>query len=688
MFKAGPERMPLRYLGKLLAVGAALLAAPGVARAFDAQGHLVIEALAYRSLVEGSDGQPPRPDVLRDLINDGALVPPICFGRGLKPPKECRRAASENPLLEWPQPLTDRPDNNYRRQFSEAGQCVHFMGMLGDEASKPLKGRHVPRALATTAFVRCSNMLDDLLRQVVVLGGVGTRGSGYGLYELMHSVTDSFSYAHTERKPGTHQIDFLRVWGPIGTLAMSRLSDYFAESPLQHDADDPRDSAYVRNFAEINGRPCKELTTLPYTVPNACLSEEGDLARQALVELLVVVRDLRKAQRDSPPATPTEPQKSEAWRTFKARWFTPVNACEGQECQAKQPAELVQPSGLLLGAGATFNPSRAFYDVTAHARLIEWSQQLSPFVLGLGVEAGYRRDYGTPANLGLVGAGLILELPFDRRSALGFSPLAGRHTFGGPGAGWEIVTQLLQYEFHATENISISVLAPIEIDWRQVRVDWSFGLVLGYTPSRKSVAGGHLIRGPDEEAERHDDQWAPEPLWYGRLKGREPTWFVFIDATPIPISSPDSSAVGGLWALGGRLMWDRDPWGGHLATSFGGSLEAGIRNTSYDTSYLTAAAAVELRWYFVKSVGLSVVPVRVEGGPKVRGIAVDDTAPGVHGSPPGQYYLQAGTRIGLTLTAGMVDLLLQAPTLAWQSHPFSTGEILTLRVELRVSPSD
>jgi hypothetical protein len=679
--------MPVRDRSALLALGAALLAVPGASRAFTAQGHVVIEALAYRSLLEGREGQPPRPEVLRDLINDGALVPPICFGREPDPPRECRTVASENPLLEWPQPLTDRPDNNYSRQFTSPGQCVHFMGVLDDEASAPLKGRHVPRALATTALARCSNLLDDIVRQVVVVGGVATRESGYGLYELMHAVTDSFSHAHAERKPGTHQIDFLRVWGPIGTLALSRLSDYYADSPLQHDADDARDSAYLRNFAEVNGRPCKDLTELPYTVPYACLSEEGDLARQALVELLVLVRDLRRAQLASPPGPATEPLKSEAWKTFKARWFTPVNPCEGAECQARQPAELVQASGLLLGAAATFNPSRAFYDVTAHVRLIQWSQQASPFVFGLGAGAGYRRDYGTAANLGVVGAGLILEMPFDRRSAIGFSPLAGRYIFGGSQGGWELFTQALQYEFHSTENVSISLLGPIEVDWRRVSVDWSFGVVVGYTPSRKSVGGGPLIRPPREAVERHDDQWAPEPLWYGRLKGRETTLFLFVDATPIPQSSPGGNSVpGGLAALGARLMWDRDPWGGRLPTAYGGSLEIGLRSTSSDNSYLTVAGAVELRWYFTRSLGLSFVPVRVEGGPKVRGIAVSDAAPGVHGSPPGQYFLQGGSRLGLALSAGMIDLLVQLPTLAWQASPFNTGEILSLRLGLRVTP--
>ena len=85
--KAPPLEVPCRRA--LLAVAAsALLAAPALG--FDSKGHNVIEATAYRSLVEGHDGQPPRPDVLRDLINDGALDAPWCFGRGGSPPGDCR----------------------------------------------------------------------------------------------------------------------------------------------------------------------------------------------------------------------------------------------------------------------------------------------------------------------------------------------------------------------------------------------------------------------------------------------------------------------------------------------------------------------------------------------------------------------------------------------------------------------
>ena len=76
-------------------VATSCLASP--AFAWESKGHTVIEALAYRTLVEGHRGAPPRPDVLRDLINDGALAPPWCFGRGDDPPADCRSAPASEP---------------------------------------------------------------------------------------------------------------------------------------------------------------------------------------------------------------------------------------------------------------------------------------------------------------------------------------------------------------------------------------------------------------------------------------------------------------------------------------------------------------------------------------------------------------------------------------------------------------
>ncbi len=110
------------------------------ALAFDSKGHVVLEALAYRTLIEGHDGRPPQTDVLKDLFNDGDLAPPLCFGWDGHPPGFCADALTTNPLLDWPKPLTDQPDAAFRRQFSDAGQCFHFMAEIDDAETADIEG--------------------------------------------------------------------------------------------------------------------------------------------------------------------------------------------------------------------------------------------------------------------------------------------------------------------------------------------------------------------------------------------------------------------------------------------------------------------------------------------------------------------------------------------------------------------
>src|SRR5215468_78949 len=99
--EGGPRKAAVRAVAA--AIAAALL--PPSAHAFDSKGHVVIEALSYRTIVEGHGGLAPRPEVLRDLFNDGALSPPLCFGWKDAPPGYCADAEKANPLLEWPRPL-------------------------------------------------------------------------------------------------------------------------------------------------------------------------------------------------------------------------------------------------------------------------------------------------------------------------------------------------------------------------------------------------------------------------------------------------------------------------------------------------------------------------------------------------------------------------------------------------------
>ncbi len=655
------------------------------AAAWDSKGHNVIEALAYRTLVEGRGDQPARPDVLRDLINDGDMTAPFCFGRGEVPLADCVGAAETNPLLFWPQPRTDRPDAAFRRQFSDPGQCFHFMATLEDAETERLPDGRIPRGLATAAVVRCRDFLDDLLRQIVLVGGPGTRRSGYGLYELAHAVADSFSGAHAERDPTGQKVDYLRVWKPIEKLAhLPTERARRIPNDVYHVWNDRRDKAYVGERV-VAGRTCEERTAYPYEVPFECLSEGGDQARRALVELFIVVRDLRIAQTSAPGTREADPERSAAWEEYKKKWFTPVHDCLGVECDARQPVEKSAGGYTLFGVQAAYDATTSSMDLFAWGSRLSFSEALNPFVYGLGAGVGYRRQPGGE-GVGLVGLDFSILLPLGKRAALGFSPMVWHTTFGSGATGPELLTQLFLSEYRLGERTWLSFIGPLQVNWLVPRAEWYFGASLGVAVGSARVAGGPVITHYDERAERQDDAWIPPPAPYGRLKGRRASLYVVSGVTTV--TTPAETVEGrryGLGTLGADLMWDRDRWGGQFVWVPGLSLSAGARSTSGTAGYATGILSASLRWYVLGPLGLSLTPVRVEGGPKVVGRTDIDPSPDVHGAGPDQYYLQACSRLGIAFNAGIVDILLEAPTLVWRSDPFSAREILSVRLGIRLN---
>lgn len=598
----------------LLAVLALLAPAPP-AHAFDSKGHNVIEALAYRTLAEGRGTMPARPDVLRDLLNDGALEPPYCFGAPGSRTKACDEAALENPLLAWPRPRSDRADAFFRRQFSDPGQCFHYMATLGDAQSDPFPGTAIPGALATRAVVRCNDLLDDLLRQVVVDGGPGVRRSGSGLYELLHAVADSFSGAHTERAPNG-DVDYLRVWKPIEKLV--RLPTERSEripAGVYHTWSDHRDKTYVRE-----GEPdhCEARTDNPYDVTYECLSDEGDRARRALAELLVVVRDLRVAQLAAPAGIDTEPDRSAAWRAYRAEWFTPVHPCEGAECEERQPADAPPGSYSVLGLEYRRNPTAGYRELVAHGSVLKFTEAFNPFVYVVDGTLAYRHhDDGTDS--GVAGLGMTLTLPVGFRAFVGFTPAELRVAFGGTHRGPEFVSRLLRFDWKVAERLHLSVDAPLEVSWLEPRADWSFAVGLSYSLSSARLAGGPILSPHHERADRHDEAWVPPPAPYGRLKGRRSSLH-FVTGFTVN-GTPDDAVEGqkyGVASLGVELTWDRDRWGGRYGFTPVAHLSVGMRSTSGESAYVTGMAGADVRWTFARPLGLSFTPVRVEAGPKVR----------------------------------------------------------------------
>jgi hypothetical protein len=676
----GPSPRPIAAGGGVAVLVAALvaasLAAPAVA--WDSKGHDVIEALAYRTLVEGH-GMPPSPDVLRDLMNDGALTPAVCFGRGDPPPRECADAAKENPLLAWPEPQTDRPDAFFRRQFSDSGQCFHYMAPMSDALTEPLPGRDVPRGLATRAVVRCNDLLAELLRQVVVDGGPGTRRSGFGLYELMHAVEDSFSGAHAQRAGAS--VDYLRVWKPIERIAPFP-SEEMERVPADafHEWDDERDKTYV---ARGDPLACEKRVDDPYDVPYDCLSPDGDAARQAVTELLVVVRDLRRAQRAAPAGMDTHPESSPAWRAYQARWFAPAVPCAGEECAARQPPEHGTGRYAFLGMDARFE-SPGTWEASARGTLLRFAEELNPFVYTLSASLGYQ--YGTTSgSAGLVGLGVGLGLPLGLRTTIALTAAEVRFVYGGSAGGVQLLTRLLRLDYVLGEQVGISFEAPMVVNWAQPAVHWGLGVGVSFGLSSPRMVSSDTLLHHDDAAERHDDGWVPPPAPYGRLQGRRASFGAFV--TVSPTTTPPQALEGrayGLGALGAEVTWDRDAWKNAFAFTPVVSLAAGLRNTNGDSSYLTFTLGLGVRWYFLGPLGLTVTAVRLEGGPKVRGVQQVDGSAGVHGPPGGEYYFLPGSRAGIALRLGVLDLVVEGPTIAWTSQPFGADEILGFTLALRI----
>ncbi|HVO52546.1 MAG TPA: hypothetical protein VMV60_16250, partial [Thermoanaerobaculia bacterium] len=450
-----------------------------------------------------------------------------------------------------------------------------------------------------------------------------------------------------------------------------------------HKWDDHRDKTYILEGGEA---ACEKRTDNPYDVPYECLSPEGDRARRALAELLALARDLRLAQLAAPKDADTAPERSEAWRAFKAKWFTPVHACAGAECAERERPDPPPGRYAFLGVDATWNPTSHFVDFAARGMLVRYSEDLNPFLYSLNMDVGYRQYTDGGGGAGLVGLGFDLVLPVGLYATFGFQPAGIRVTYGNDRAGPELVSRFFRFNYKLKDGVFLKVDAPLEVNWLKPRVEWTLGVGLIYAPAsdRLSSDKGLLLSKETLEV-RQDEAWVPPPAPYGHIHGRRSSWYGVGGVTTA--DRPENGVEGrnyGLGLVGAEVAWDRNRWGRRYEWVPALSLSIGHRVTSGESKYLTGTLAATVRWYALKVLGLSLTPVRVEYGPKVSGESEVDASPGVHGNPGSQYYFQAGTRLGIALNAGIMDILVEGPTLAWESSPFAAKEILSFRLGIRL----
>jgi hypothetical protein len=618
---------------------------------FDPIGHDIIEAAAYRRLLEtaavpgtGVSG----PTLLATLMAQEVLSAPPCFGDPQD--RHCSAEALRRaPLYAWPPLGSGAADLLIDRQLDAHGQCQHFMAETADGRS-PIDPRlGVPGALATTAYDRCMRILGAVLDNVLRHPRLAAWRVA-GIYVLMHAIEDSFSPAHA-RRDEAGRIVHLMSWKLIDLPVYLWHGQLSFPAETHHGLTDPRDGTFlIEGGRAADGRPCTSFHQ-PYAVPEECLGERARGAVAAVVDLLVLTYTLRhQAAVEGTVASLESPAGLAAWAAF-VRTHLPSASTE----LVVEPERIEAPPrpDVFLGVLGSWRPGgwgaglwggRLFYGPAL------------PFAVGLFGSAGAAHEAERDGRL-IGNLALSLYLPLVRRFVIGFSPAALQ----------VVCTTELRHcttEGQATVGSLIVRLGPAWLALQGPTWSWN---EREFRDTRLAVALGwwherHPREAPPGEPPPTWNPPAPADVQAYRL--RRTTTLAYLTATAA--STAQNQTVG----AGLETLLDRDRWGRRAGLAPGVSLEYSAGTVEGRRTGLLAFGTVG-RWYLAPDrLALAVAPavVRVRtGGPDARG-PVDVSG-----------------RIGLAFKVGTTEVRADAPPLSyvsterWHSRPFSVSLALVLR---------
>jgi hypothetical protein len=547
---------------------AAILAGAVPARAFDLEGHSVIEATAYRrilALAEVPETGVSGRALLADLISGGLLRAPPCFD-GWHPRGGCGpEARLRRPLAFWPLLQSGAADLIIDRQLSARAQCQHFMADTDDGLSPPNPRTGVPEALETTAYARCVAAIgvafDGILKEPLL-----AQGRLVGLYALIHAVEDSFSAAHVARA-ADGRIEHLLSWTLVDWPVYLRRG-LRSFSPVTHHAvKDARDEEYLgKDALTDDGRPCAEIAN-PYAVPETCLTPRARAAASAVVDLLVLAYRLRaRARAERRTASLAADEDLALWRGYVRAHF----ASAVLEPPDPPPGATVgfPRTDLFLGVRGSIGRDR-----TWGANL--WGSALFygpavPFALLLSGGAGVERATGGDNLVAAMGLGLAL--PLVRRFTVGFAPI-------GVAVACDTHFEGCTTNLYATVGqVVIPLPASLWLGLEGPRWSWNdralkgavFALAVGWSHE-------HRRRAPavDEAVMR---AWSPpapgEVLAY---RSSAVTWSTSFAATA-------ASTARDRW-VGGQVdvRWDRDRW--DRRAGLGAAVSLAVARGTIDGAY-------------------------------------------------------------------------------------------------------
>lgn len=302
-------------------VGCALLAcawvlSPREGLAFKQPGHDAIEAEAYRRLYDDpapatgttSSGRA----VVCDLVARGFLRAPHGFDV-----QTCLGDTSPARAEALPPATSGDVDLDMVLQLGNGGQCYHFMAArIDEEYYKPQYFQPAsdgfPFQLNYAALPRCLRLLDKLLDEALHTNDAGRRFTV--TRQLIHSIGDSYSNAHTERGPND-SVKWLKVWDLVAEF------DGAPRGPrTRHAGDDERDKYYVRKSV-VGSTDCDPGRYANHLIPSDCFemgveSSDGAPAIAAIVDFLRALDGLSRAPAQASPAA------SAPWVAFKAAHFS------------------------------------------------------------------------------------------------------------------------------------------------------------------------------------------------------------------------------------------------------------------------------------------------------------------------------------------------------------------------------
>jgi len=597
---------PRRWLAAA-AVGACLATATP-ARAFELEGHFVIEAVAYKRLlalarVPGTDASGR--DVLAALIAARVLVEPPCFdvarARGGCSDRDPRtRARAFLPVLG-----AGAADILIDRQVSARGQCQHFMAQPGDGLT-PIDPRFgVPGGMVTAAYSRCVEILGVAFSGLLRNPALAQRRL-VGTYALMHAIQDSFSTAHTARD-GEGRIEYLLSWKLIDWPSYFAHGRASFPARTHHAITDGRDGEYLRRDGRADdGSPCGAFHEA-YATPESCLTPQARAAADAVVDLLVLAYELRaRAAAEMREASLSSPDDLASWRAYVHKHLASAAVATDAPAPAGWPAipradTFVGAQGAIADDGwaAGLWAGRMFYGPAV------------PFALAVSGAALFDSH---PAGRGMTAAlGAGLYLPLIRRFAVGITP-AGVSARCDPrleACSTTVFATLGEVIVPLADSIWFGVQGP-RWSWDERALRGPLvAVALGWSHEQAPV---EPITDPAEIA-----SWTPpDPSDVVEYRLGRVSWLAFGAAAA-------GSTTENRWIGGGvELRVERDRWGRRSGWAPALSLEV-ASGTMLGTNGVTATLAPALRRYLLADrlwLGVAPAALRV-GAQDGQSLAID-----------------------------------------------------------------